>query len=166
MRCGRLICSAMANAKHERCCDGYGALREVKAASRRKFDCVLFWALDRFSREGMVPTIMHLQRLSSDGVSFHNLATDNELVRKLACGEHRRGLIPLIGSAAAPFPRAFGWQGHRGCRSDARWERLGTRHMMRKSTSGVTSSKTSSAASRRFDASPRATKRPIAALPR
>src|SRR6516162_4631045 len=27
-------------------------------ASRRKFDCVLFWALDRFSREGMVPTIL------------------------------------------------------------------------------------------------------------
>lgn len=56
-------------------------------ASRRKFDCVLFWALDRFSREGMVPTIMHLQRLSAYGVSFHSfteahLATDNELVRK------------------------------------------------------------------------------------
>jgi DNA invertase Pin-like site-specific DNA recombinase len=53
-------------------------------ASRRKFDCLLFWALDRFSREGMVPTIMHLQRLSSYGVSFHSyteahLATDNEL---------------------------------------------------------------------------------------
>src|SRR6516225_7188055 len=41
-------------------------------ASRRKFDCVLFWALDRFSREGMVPTIMHLQRLSSYGVTFHS----------------------------------------------------------------------------------------------
>ncbi len=26
-------------------------------AAKRKFDCVLFWALDRFSREGMVPTI-------------------------------------------------------------------------------------------------------------
>ena len=57
-------------------------------ASRRKFDCVLFWALDRFSREGMVPTIMHLQRLSSYGVSFHSyteahLATDNELVRNV-----------------------------------------------------------------------------------
>jgi DNA invertase Pin-like site-specific DNA recombinase len=57
-------------------------------ASRRRFDCVLFWALDRFSREGMVPTIMHLQRLSSYGVSFHSyteahLATDNELVRNI-----------------------------------------------------------------------------------
>ena len=34
-------------------------------ASRRKFDCVLFWALDRFSREGMVPTIHQLERLNS-----------------------------------------------------------------------------------------------------
>jgi hypothetical protein len=32
---------------------------------------VLFWALDRFSREGMVPTIMHLQRLAGYGVGFH-----------------------------------------------------------------------------------------------
>ena len=57
-------------------------------ASRRKFDCVLFWALDRFSREGMVPTILHLQRLSAYGVAFHSyteahLATDNELVRNI-----------------------------------------------------------------------------------
>jgi DNA invertase Pin-like site-specific DNA recombinase len=57
-------------------------------ASRRKFDCVLFWALDRFSREGMVPTIMHLQRLVSYGVAFHSytephLATDNELARNI-----------------------------------------------------------------------------------
>ena len=32
--------------------------------AKRKFDCVLFWALDRFSREGMVQTIVHLQRLT------------------------------------------------------------------------------------------------------
>src|SRR5215468_1257519 len=55
-------------------------------ASRRKFDCVLFWALDRFSREGMVPTIHHLERLDSYGVTFHSytephLCADNEMVR-------------------------------------------------------------------------------------
>jgi len=55
-------------------------------ASRRKVDCVLFWALDRFSREGMVPTIQHLERLSSYGVTFHSytephLCADNEMVR-------------------------------------------------------------------------------------
>jgi DNA invertase Pin-like site-specific DNA recombinase len=66
-------------------------------ASRRKFDCVLFWALDRFSREGMVPTILHLQRLSACGVAFHSytephLATDNELVRNI--------LLALLASLA------------------------------------------------------------------
>jgi DNA invertase Pin-like site-specific DNA recombinase len=54
-------------------------------AHRRKFDCVLFWALDRFTREGMAATVMYLQRLAGHGVSFHSyteahLATDNELV--------------------------------------------------------------------------------------
>jgi DNA invertase Pin-like site-specific DNA recombinase len=62
-------------------------------AAKRQFDCVLFWALDRFSREGMAQTIIHLQRLSSYGVAFHSyteahLATDNELVR---CGTPRAG---------------------------------------------------------------------------
>ena len=66
-------------------------------AHKRKFDCVLFWALDRFTREGMVPTIMHLQRLASHGVGFHSytephLATDNELVRNI--------LLALLASLA------------------------------------------------------------------
>ena len=66
-------------------------------AHKRKFDCVLFWALDRFTREGMVPTILHLQRLASYGVGFHSytephLATDNELVRNI--------LLALLASLA------------------------------------------------------------------
>jgi DNA invertase Pin-like site-specific DNA recombinase len=49
---------------------------------------VVFWSLDRFSREGMVQTIMHLQRLESYGIAFHSymeshLNTDNELVRNV-----------------------------------------------------------------------------------
>ncbi len=66
-------------------------------AAKRKFDCVLFWALDRFSREGMSQTIIHLQRLNSYGVTFHSytephLATDNELVRNI--------LLALLSSLA------------------------------------------------------------------
>jgi DNA invertase Pin-like site-specific DNA recombinase len=54
-------------------------------AHKRKFDCVLFWALDRFTREGMATTVMYLQRLAEHGVAFHSyteahLSTDNELV--------------------------------------------------------------------------------------
>jgi DNA invertase Pin-like site-specific DNA recombinase len=73
----------------------FGALFDE--AAKRKFDCVLFWALDRFSREGMVQTIIYLQRLSSYGVGFHSyteahLATDNELVRNI--------LLALLSSLA------------------------------------------------------------------
>ena len=66
-------------------------------AAKRKFDCVLFWALDRFSREGMAQTIAHLQCLVSYGVTFHSytephLAPDNELVRNI--------LLALLSSLA------------------------------------------------------------------
>jgi DNA invertase Pin-like site-specific DNA recombinase len=58
------------------------------AAAKRKFDLVVFWALDRFSREGMRPTVRQLEELSSYGVAFHSyteplLSTDNELVRDI-----------------------------------------------------------------------------------
>ena len=66
-------------------------------AAKRKFDCVLFWALDQFSREGMAQTILHLQRLTAFGVTFHSytephLSTDNELVRNI--------LLALLSSLA------------------------------------------------------------------
>jgi DNA invertase Pin-like site-specific DNA recombinase len=41
-----------------------------EAASRKEFDLVLFWSLDRFSREGVLETLQHLQRLSSYGVEW------------------------------------------------------------------------------------------------
>ena len=42
------------------------------AASRREFDCVLFWSLDRFSREGVLETLQHLQRLTAYGVAYRS----------------------------------------------------------------------------------------------
>jgi DNA invertase Pin-like site-specific DNA recombinase len=55
---------------------------------KRQFDLVLCWALDRLSREGMVPTVLHLQRVASHGVGFHSyaepmLSTDNEMIRDI-----------------------------------------------------------------------------------
>ncbi len=60
----------------------------LDAAHRRQFDLLLVWALDRLSREGMIPTIGHLQRLAAAGVAFHSyteplLSTDNEVVRDI-----------------------------------------------------------------------------------
>jgi DNA invertase Pin-like site-specific DNA recombinase len=39
-------------------------------ASKRKFDLVLFWALDRFSREGVLDTLQHFNRLEAAGVAY------------------------------------------------------------------------------------------------
>jgi DNA invertase Pin-like site-specific DNA recombinase len=41
-------------------------------ASKRKFDIVLFWSLDRFSREGVRETLNHLTKLDSWGVGFRS----------------------------------------------------------------------------------------------
>src|SRR5580658_1158608 len=42
------------------------------AASRREFDCLLFWSLDRLSREGTVETLNHLQRITGYGVNYRS----------------------------------------------------------------------------------------------
>jgi DNA invertase Pin-like site-specific DNA recombinase len=42
------------------------------AASRREFDCLLFWSLDRLSREGTVQTLNHLERLTGYGVNYRS----------------------------------------------------------------------------------------------
>ncbi len=53
------------------------------------FDLVLFWSLDRFSREGIRQTIHYLEKLNSYGVGFHSfqeeyLSTiESELVRTI-----------------------------------------------------------------------------------
>src|SRR6267143_5667795 len=43
-----------------------------KDASQRKFDVLLFWALDRLSREGVLETLQHLNRLTSYGVGYRS----------------------------------------------------------------------------------------------
>lgn len=40
------------------------------AAYRRELMLSLLFSLDRFSREGVVETLQHLQRLTSFGVAF------------------------------------------------------------------------------------------------
>lgn len=92
-------------------------------AAKRKFDCVLFWALDRFSREGMVPTIRHLERLHSYGVGFHSyteahLGTDNELVRNI--------LLALLSSLAKLEAQKIGERTKAGmARARASGKRIG-----------------------------------------
>jgi DNA invertase Pin-like site-specific DNA recombinase len=46
--------------------------RMFRDASQRKFGLILFWALDRLSREGVLATLQHLNRLESYGVGFRS----------------------------------------------------------------------------------------------
>lgn len=62
-----------------------------KDAAQHHFDLVLFWSLDRFSREGIKKTLHYLQLLDSYGVKFHSyteeyLQTDNELIAHILIG--------------------------------------------------------------------------------
>jgi DNA invertase Pin-like site-specific DNA recombinase len=43
-----------------------------QAASRREFDILLFWSLDRLSREGVLDTLQHLSRLTGYGVAWRS----------------------------------------------------------------------------------------------
>jgi DNA invertase Pin-like site-specific DNA recombinase len=47
--------------------------RMFEDASRRKFDVLLFWSLDRLSREGALETLQHLNRLTSYGIQWRSL---------------------------------------------------------------------------------------------
>ena len=62
-----------------------------KDAAKHRFDLVLFWSLDRFSREGITKTISYLQQLDGCGVKFKSLTepfldSDNELVAHILLG--------------------------------------------------------------------------------
>jgi DNA invertase Pin-like site-specific DNA recombinase len=53
------------------------AFKELFAdAHEREFDLVLFWSLDRFSREGALKTLQHLQRLTDYGVKWKSLTQE------------------------------------------------------------------------------------------
>ncbi|MBZ5580884.1 MAG: recombinase family protein [Acidobacteriia bacterium] len=66
------------------------------AASRRDFDLVLFWSLDRFSREGVLETLQHLQRLDSCGVNWRSF-TEQYLD---SCGVFRDAVLSILATVA------------------------------------------------------------------
>jgi DNA invertase Pin-like site-specific DNA recombinase len=39
-------------------------------ASKRKWDCLLFWSLDRLTRQGAFATLKYLSRLSELGIGY------------------------------------------------------------------------------------------------
>jgi DNA invertase Pin-like site-specific DNA recombinase len=61
-------------------------------ASRRKFDLLLFWALDRFSREGALPTLRYLEMLTGYGVAWRSF-TEQFFD---SCGPFRDAVISIM----------------------------------------------------------------------
>jgi DNA invertase Pin-like site-specific DNA recombinase len=65
-------------------------------ASQRKFDVLLFWALDRLSREGVLETLQHLNRLTSYGVGYRSF-TEQYFD---SCGIFKDAVIAIIATVA------------------------------------------------------------------
>ncbi len=65
-------------------------------AAKRKFDVLLVWSLDRFSREGAMQAMHYVQRLDSCGVGFKSY-TEQYLD---STGIFREALISLIATLA------------------------------------------------------------------
>jgi len=61
-------------------------------AGRRKFDLLLFWSLDRLSREGVLETLQHLNRLTACGVGYKSF-TEQYLD---SCGIFKDAVIGIL----------------------------------------------------------------------
>src|SRR5262249_38748509 len=66
--------------------------RMFRDASQDRFDLVLFWSLDRFSREGVLETLNHLQRLSTAGVGYKSF-TEQYLD---SCGIFKDAVLAIL----------------------------------------------------------------------
>lgn len=58
----------------------------------RKFDLLLFWSLDRLSREGVSATLQHLERLAAAGVNWRSY-TEEYLD---SCGVFRDAVLSIL----------------------------------------------------------------------
>jgi DNA invertase Pin-like site-specific DNA recombinase len=67
-----------------------------RAASQRKFDVLLFWSLDRLTREGVLETLTHLNRLTSYGVNYRSY-TEQYID---SCGIFREAVIGILAAVA------------------------------------------------------------------
>jgi DNA invertase Pin-like site-specific DNA recombinase len=65
-------------------------------ASQRKFDVLLFWALDRLTREGTLATLQYLERLTSCQVGYKSF-TEPYLD---SCGAFKDVVISLLATMA------------------------------------------------------------------
>ena len=65
-------------------------------ASKRRFDLLLFWSLDRLSREGVFETLQHLNRFTSYGVGYRSF-TEQYFD---SCGIFKDAVISILATVA------------------------------------------------------------------
>jgi DNA invertase Pin-like site-specific DNA recombinase len=70
--------------------------RMFQAAERKDFDLLLFWSLDRLSREGVLETLTHLNRLTEAGVAYRSF-TEQYLD---SCGLFKDAIISIMATLA------------------------------------------------------------------
>ncbi len=70
--------------------------RMMDHAYQKEFDLVLFWSLDRFSREGSFATLQYLKKLDSFGIAFKSF-TEQYLD---GTGMFKDAIIAILGAIA------------------------------------------------------------------
>jgi DNA invertase Pin-like site-specific DNA recombinase len=70
--------------------------RMFQDAAERKFDLLLFWSLDRLSREGVTKTFGYLERLKSNGIDWWSLK--EEYLRSI--GPFAEALLAILAVVA------------------------------------------------------------------
>jgi hypothetical protein len=99
-----------------------------KDAEAHRFDCLLFWSLDRLTREGTFATLQYLRRLSDLGTKFKTTQSNTSILSAFSEKRSSAFLRPWrsrsgLGLASAPKQAlraceamARSWDGH-GCKT-------------------------------------------------
>lgn len=70
--------------------------RMMQDAELKQFDMLLFWSLDRFSREGVLETLTHLQRLDRCGVCWRSYSE----AYLDSCGPFKDAVLAILAAIA------------------------------------------------------------------
>ena len=70
----------------------------MRAADDKQFDVVMFWSLDRFTREGVLKTLDHLQRLTRAEVGW--VSIQEQFLDSVSLGPMRDAVVGIIAALA------------------------------------------------------------------
>lgn len=76
--------------------DRFKAMLKAALRKPRRFDLVLFWSLDRFSREGVLKTLQHLEKIERAGLEYQSL--QEQYLNTL--GDFRDAVVSILAAVA------------------------------------------------------------------